>query len=211
RLEREHRDHVAPHIGGHRPRREDRHREQERGQQDEPQADPVHADDPLQPDARHPRRLFDQLEAGVAVIEPPEHRDRQSEGHQRDEQRQPPSGRVAPLPAAHHDREHTEQREEDQDAQQVPAHPRTPMNPSTSTAPKNRTRAYVRTNPVWRSLPSEAERLTSPPMPFTAPSTTSASNTSEVSRASAWAGWTITTSYARSTYQPRWAAVAIGS
>ncbi len=59
--------HVQPDVLLDPPRRQHRRREQERGQQHHPQADAVDADQVLQPDALHPGRALDHLEARASA------------------------------------------------------------------------------------------------------------------------------------------------
>jgi hypothetical protein len=125
-LQHQHRAHVHPDVLPDRPRREDRDREQERGEQDEPQADPIHAHQVLQAGGPDPPHLFDQLIPLRRPVEVTQDHQRGGERHERDEQREDPRVRVrqrAPGKQQHHQ---SRERQEDHDAQEVLAHRRHP-------------------------------------------------------------------------------------
>jgi hypothetical protein len=117
-LQHQHRAHVHPDVLPDRPRREDRDRDQERGEQDEPQA--------LQAGGPDPPHLFDQLIPLRRPVEVTQDHQRGGERHERDEQREDPRVRVrqrAPGKQQHHQ---SRERLEDHDAQEVLAHRRHP-------------------------------------------------------------------------------------
>jgi len=119
-------DHVAGDVRLDLPRGEDRDREQEGRQQNEPQADPVDPDEVLDAERPHPRRPVDHLVAGRPGLEVAEDEEGNAERRERREQREDPRIAVVDPWTHHRDQRGAHEREQDREREEVLPHDRSP-------------------------------------------------------------------------------------
>ena len=132
------------------PRGDQPDREHERRQHDEPDAEPVHADEVGKAHRRHPVHLLDELIARPLGIERSEHAHRDDEVGGHHDERQPLRPRVShPLPQQEDG--DPDQRQEDEDAQPGHGQNLSPRYRRSAAAPSRKASAYERTYPDCRT------------------------------------------------------------
>ncbi len=117
RLQGQHGPHVEADVLLHPPRGEDRHGEQEGGEEHHPDTDPVDAHDVVDAQALQQGHTFHQLDGPVARIEAAQHEQRGDEGHQCGAHRDGTSRLVFETAATDQEHQHADERQQEHDGE----------------------------------------------------------------------------------------------